>query len=152
MNLPSNSSTLQPVRIGYSLSLSGPVSENTKSARLAHQIWQEDINARGGLLGRSVQLVCIDDHGDASRVAGIYQDLLDNEQVDLIIGGYGTNTIGASLPLVMQRNKFLIGLMGLGANGNLKYPGYFAMIPTGITPNSALTEGFLSWQLPKILK
>jgi branched-chain amino acid transport system substrate-binding protein len=142
MNLSSNTSKSEPIRIGYSFSLSGPVAENTKSARLAHKIWEEDINTRGGLLGRKVELICIDDHGDAELVSGIYSDLLDKEKVDLVIGGYGTNTIGASLPLIIQRKKFLIGLMGLGVNGNLKYPGYFAMIPTGITPNSTLTEGF----------
>lgn len=142
MNLSSNTSKSESIRIGYSLSLSGPVAENTKSARLAHKIWEEDINARGGLLGRKVELICIDDHGDAEQVSGIYSELLDKEKVDLVIGGYGTNTIGASLPLIMQRKKFLISLMGLGVNGNLKYPGYFAMIPTGITPNSMLTEGF----------
>lgn len=152
MNLSLNTSKSEPIRIGYSLSLSGPVSENTKSARLAHQIWEEDINARCGLLGRKVQLICIDDHGDAQNVPGIYNELFDKEGVDLVIGGYGTNTIGASLPVIMQRKKFLIGLMGLGVNGSLKYPGYFAMIPTGPKPNSALTEGFFELaasQVPK---
>lgn len=142
MNLLSNSSNSEPIRIGYSLSLSGPVAENTKSAQLAHQLWKEDINSRGGLLGRQVKLICVDDHGDAQQVPGIYEDLLDNQRVDLVIGGYGTNTIGASLPVIMQRKKFLIGLMGLGVNGNIKYADYFAMIPTGPKPNSALTEGF----------
>jgi branched-chain amino acid transport system substrate-binding protein len=142
MNLSSNTSKTAPIRIGYSLSLTGPVAENTKSARLAHQIWEEDINSRGGLLGRKVQLICIDDYGDADRVAEIYNDLLDKEEVDLIIGGYGTNTIGASMPVIIERQKFLIGLMGLGVNGLLKYPRYFAMIPTGHNPNSTLTEGF----------
>nr|WP_208112366.1 amino acid ABC transporter substrate-binding protein [Pedobacter metabolipauper] len=131
-----------PIRIGYSLSLSGPVAENTKSARLAHQLWEEDINSKGGLLGRKVQLICIDDCGDASQVYGIYKRLLDEEKVDLLIGGYGTNTLKASLPLVIERNRILIGLMGLGVNGSLKYQNYFAMIPTGPSPNAALTEGF----------
>lgn len=138
------SSLTTPIRIGYSLSLSGPVAENTKAARLAHQIWQEDINSKGGLLGRKVELICIDDQGDASKVPGIYTGLLDKFKVDLVIGGYGTNTIGASMPLIMERKRFLIGLMGLGVNLNLHYPNYFAMIPTGPTPNPALTEGFFA--------
>jgi branched-chain amino acid transport system substrate-binding protein len=146
MNKASESKTTNslstPIRIGYSLSLSGPVAENTKAARLAHRIWEEDINSRGGLLGRKVELICVDDHGDASQVSGIYIQLLDKEHVDLVIGGYGTNTIGASMPVVIERNRFLIGLMGLGVNGNLHYPNYFAMIPTGPRPNPALTEGF----------
>ena len=133
-----------PIRIGYTLSLSGPLAESSKSARLAHQIWEEDINSRGGLLGRQVQLVCHDDKGDASQVANLYTQLLDKEKVDLIIGGYGTNTIAASMPLAIERKKILIGLMGLGVNLNLHYPNYFAMIPTGQKPNQALTEGFFA--------
>lgn len=141
-----------PIRIGYSLSLTGPVAENTKAVKLAHSIWEEDINAKGGLLGRRVELICYNDNGDPSQVANIYRRLLDEEKVDLVIGGYGTNTILASLPVVMERNRFIIGLMGLGVNLNLKYPNYFAMIPTGPKPNSTLTEGFFalaSSQTPK---
>ena len=134
--------TNKTIRIGYSLSLTGPVAENTKSAKLTHEIWEEDINSRGGLLGRRVELICIDDRGDASLVPDIYRDLIDKLHVDLVIGGYGTNTLAASLPVIMERERFLIGLMGLGVNLQQKYPNYFAMIPTGPHPNSALTEGF----------
>src|SRR5690554_3594515 len=134
-----------PIRIGYSLSLSGPVSENTKVARLAHQIWEEDINAQGGLLGRSVDLICLGDKGDPTETVAIYKDFLEKDKVDLIIGGYGTNTLSASIPTVMEQKKFLIGLMGLGVNEGLRYPNYFAVIPTGPTPNTSLTEGFFEF-------
>lgn len=142
--MTNSNETNNPIRIGYTLSLTGPVAENTKAVMLAHSIWQEDINNRGGLLGRKIELVCYNDNGEASQVADIYKKLLDEEKVDLVIGGYGTNTIAASMPVVMERNRFLIGLMGLGVNLNLKYPNYFAMIPTGPKPNSALTEGFFA--------
>lgn len=142
MSKQAKEKTNTPIRIGYSLSLTGPVAENTRSARLAHQLWEEDINSKGGLLGRKVQLICMDDHGDASLVPGIYRRLMDEEKVDLLIGGYGTNTIKAALPLVRQRNRLLIGLMGLGVNSIMQYEHYFAMIPTGPDPNAALTEGF----------
>ena len=81
-----------PIRIGYCLSLTGPVAGNSRSARLAHDIWREDINSRGGLLGRPVELICYDDHADASRVPGLYKRLMDEDKVDLVIGGYGTNS------------------------------------------------------------
>jgi branched-chain amino acid transport system substrate-binding protein len=141
MNATQNESNA-PVRIGYSLSLSGPVAENTKSARLAHRLWAEDINKKGGLLGRKVELICIDDKSDALLVPNIYRRLLDEEKVDLVIGGYGTNTLKASLPLIKERKRLLIGLMGLGVNAETQYENYFAMIPTGPDPNAALTEGF----------
>jgi branched-chain amino acid transport system substrate-binding protein len=133
---------LAPVRIGYCLSLTGPLADNGRSARLAHEIWREDINARGGLLGRPVEFVLYDDQGDASRVPGIYERLIDEDKVDLVIGGYGTNTLLPAMPLVMERQRFFVGLMGLGVNNVLAYPNYFAMIPTGPDPNAALTEGF----------
>jgi branched-chain amino acid transport system substrate-binding protein len=82
-----------PIRIGYCLSLTGPVAGNTQSARLAHRIWQQDVNRRGGLLGRPVELVCYDDQADASKVADLYRHLMDEDKVDLVIGGYGTNSL-----------------------------------------------------------
>jgi branched-chain amino acid transport system substrate-binding protein len=81
--------TAAPIRIGYCLSLTGPLAGNSRSARLAHDIWREDINRQGGLLGRPVDLVCYDDCADASLVPGIYQRLMDEDKVDLVIGGYG---------------------------------------------------------------
>src|SRR6476620_3205333 len=59
-------------------------------------------------------------------------------------GGYGTNTILSAMPLIMERQRFFVGLMGLGVNNALAYPNYFAMIPTGPDPNAALTEGFFA--------
>ncbi len=133
-----------PIRIGYCLSLTGPVADNSRSAQLAHAIWREDINRRGGLLGRPVELVCYDDLADASLVPGIYKRLIDEDQVDLVIGGYGTNTVLPAMPLIMERQRFFVGLMGLGVNNAFAYPNYFAMIPTGPDPNAALTEGFFA--------
>lgn len=134
--------TSGPIRIGYCLSLTGPLAGNSRSAQLAHKIWREDINRQGGLLGRPVELICYDDQADASRVPGIYKRLMDDDQVDLVIGGYGTSTLLPAMPLIMQRERFFVGLMGLGVNNALAYPNYFAMIPTGPDPNAALTEGF----------
>jgi branched-chain amino acid transport system substrate-binding protein len=133
-----------PIHIGYCLSLTGPVADNSRSARLAHEIWREEIDRRGGLLGRPVELVCYDDHADASRIPGIYKRLMDEVEVDLVIGGYGTNTLLPAMPLIMERQRFFVGLMGLGVNNALAYPNYFAMIPTGPDPNAALTEGFFA--------
>ncbi|MDQ0470021.1 ABC transporter substrate-binding protein [Labrys wisconsinensis] len=84
-----------PIRIGYCLSLTGPLASNSPSARLAHDIWREDVDRRGGLLGRPVELVCYDDRADASGVPGLYGRLMDEDKVDLVIGGYGTCVRGA---------------------------------------------------------
>lgn len=134
--------TIQPIRIGYGLSLTGPLASNGQAARLAHQIWADDINARGGLLGRKVELVCLDDETNPQLVAGLYKRLLDEEKVDLVIGGYGDNSVAPAMPLIMERNRYFIGLMALAVNATLNYPNYFVMIPTGPHPAAALTEGF----------
>lgn len=75
---------------------------------------------------------------------GLYKRLIDENKVDLVIGGYGTNTILAAMSVIIERQRFFVGLMGLGVNNALAYPNYFAMIPTGPDPNAALTEGFFA--------
>ena len=140
------------VRIGYCLSLSGPLASNGKTARLAHQIWQEDVNRKGGVLGRQVDMICLDDQTNPKLVPDIYKHLLDEEKVDLVIGGYGDNSVAPAMPLIIERNRFFIGLMALAVNASFNYPNYFVMIPTGPHPSEALTDGFFqiaSQQSPK---
>ena len=130
------------IRIGYCLSLSGPLASNGKTARLAHQLWEQDINRRGGLLGRKVETICIDDETNPELVPEIYKRLLDTEKVDLLVGGYGDNSVSPAMPLVIERSRYLVALMALAVNATANYPNYFAMIPTGPQPSVALTDGF----------
>ena len=134
----------KPIKIGYSLSLSGILAANGKTALSAHKLWEETINNKGGLLGRPVQLVCIDDQTNPNLVPEIYQKLLAGDQVDLLMGGYGDNSIKPAMPLIIEHKRFFVGLMGLAVNREFNYENYFAMIPTGPNPGVALTEGFFS--------
>jgi branched-chain amino acid transport system substrate-binding protein len=134
----------KPIKIGYSLSLSGILAANGKTALLAHKLWEENINNKGGLLGRPVKLVCVDDKTNPNLVPEIYQKLLTEEKTDLIMGGYGDNSIKPAMPLVIEHKRFFVGLMGLAVNQEFNYDSYFAMIPTGLNPGVALTEGFFS--------
>jgi len=131
-----------PLRVGYCLSLSGALASNGKTARLAHEIWREDVNARGGLLGRPVELVCLDDQTNPNLVVGLYTRLLDVDKVDLVVGGYGDNSVAPAMPLIIERHKFFVSLMALAVNAKFNYSRYFVMIPTGPRPHLALTEGF----------
>jgi branched-chain amino acid transport system substrate-binding protein len=131
-----------PLKIGYCLSLSGALASNGKTAQLAHKIWQENVNKNGGLLGRPVELVCLDDQTNPNLVADIYRRLLDVEKVDVVVGGYGDNSVAPAMPLIIERKKFFLGLMALAVNAKFHYPRYFVMIPTGPHPNTALTQGF----------
>ena len=132
----------EPIKIGYGISQTGGLAPNGKSALLAQKIWEEDINAKGGLLGRPVKLVYYDDQTNPATVPGIYTKLLDVDKVDLIIGGYGTNMLAPAMPVVIQKKKMLIGLFGLAVNSEFHYRDYFAMIPSGPAPKSAFTKGF----------
>ncbi len=134
----------QPIKIGYCLSLTGGLASNGRTARLAHQIWEQNVNRKGGLLGRPVQMICIDDETNPKLVPEIYSRLLNEEKVDLVIGGYGDNSVSPAMPLIIERKRYLVALMALAVNASLRYPNYFVMIPTGPRPNEALTEGFFN--------
>jgi branched-chain amino acid transport system substrate-binding protein len=133
--------TGEPVKIGYSMALTGGLAPNGRSALLAQKIWEEDTNAKGGLLGRPVKLIYYDDQTNPATVPGIYAKLLDVDKVDLIIG-YGTNLLASAMPIAMQRKKVFIGLLGTAVNSELHYPNYFSMMPTGPEPKTAITRGF----------
>jgi branched-chain amino acid transport system substrate-binding protein len=133
-----------PITIGYGISQTGGLAPNGKSALLAQKIWEEETNAKGGLLGRPVKLVYYDDQTNPASVPGIYAKLLDVDKVDLIIGGYGTNMLAPAMPIVIQRNKMFLGLFGLAVNSEFDYPKYFSMVPNGPQAKASVTEGFFA--------
>ena len=133
----------QPIKIGYSMAMTGGLAANGKSALLAQKIWEEEVNAKGGLLGRPVKLIFYDDQSSPAQVPGIYTKLLDVDKVDLIIGAYATAQIAPAMPIAIQKKKTLIGLMGLAVNSEFKYPNYFSMIPSGgANAKESFTKGF----------
>lgn len=104
----------EPLTIGLNLGQTGALAPNGKAALLAMQIWVEDTNAKGGLLGRPVKLITYDDQSNPALVPGIISKLLDVDHVDLLIGGNGTNMVAPALAVAMQRHLTLVGLFGLG--------------------------------------
>jgi branched-chain amino acid transport system substrate-binding protein len=132
----------QEIKIGFSMAMTGGLGPNGKSALLAHKIWAEDVNAKGGLHGRPVKLIYYDDQSNPSTVPGIYTKLLDVDKVDLVVGGYATAMLAPAMPIMIQRKKLFIGLLGLAVNSEFNYPNYFVMIPSGPDPKPAFTEGF----------
>src|SRR6202045_1761411 len=103
----------ESLKIGYGISQTGGLAPNGKSALLAQKIWEEDINAKGGLLGRPVKLIYYDNQSNPATVPAIYQKLLDVDKADIISGGDGTNMLAAAMPVIIQKQKVLIGLFGL---------------------------------------
>src|SRR5215469_637969 len=144
---PASARTGQPIRIGYSMALTGGLAPNGKSALLAQKIWEEDINAKGGVLGRPVKLIYYDDKSAPAEVPAIYTKLLDVDKVDLLMGAYATAQLAPAMPIVIARKKLLIGLLGLAVNSEFNYPNYFAMIPSGPVPKPAFTRDFFALAL-----
>jgi branched-chain amino acid transport system substrate-binding protein len=131
----------EPIKIGFSMALTGPLAANGKQTLLGMKIWEEEANAKGGLNGRPVKLVYYDDQSNPSTVPGIYTKLLDVDKVDLVISGYATNMIAPAMPVVMAKKKTFISLFGLDVNSEFKYKNYFSVLPTGPKTKESFTEG-----------
>jgi branched-chain amino acid transport system substrate-binding protein len=139
---PGKSQTGNPIKVGFSMALTGAVAANGKVVLAALELWRDDVNAKGGLLGRPVELVYYDDQSNPANVPGIYTKLMSVDKVDLLIGPYATNMIAPAMPLIMQQNKMTIGLLGVGINRHFKYPKYFSMLPLGPGGVNEFSDGF----------
>jgi branched-chain amino acid transport system substrate-binding protein len=133
-----------PIKVGFSLGLTGANAPNGGQLLLALQIWRDDLNAKGGLLGRPVELIYYDDQTNPSNETTIYSKLINVDKVDLLLGPYGTNQISAALPTLAQRNLTTIGMLGTAANAGLHYKNYFSMIPLGPDPKREFSRGFFA--------
>jgi branched-chain amino acid transport system substrate-binding protein len=131
----------EPIKIGFSVSLTGGLASSGKAHLLSKQIWTEEINARGGVLGRPIKLVYYDDQTNASTVPGIYAKLIDVDKVEILMGA-ATNLIVAAMPLIMERKKMVMVLLALGSNAEFKYPRYFQNSPFGPDPKGVLSSAF----------
>src|SRR5215831_6633819 len=131
----------EPIKIGFSVSLTGGLASSGKAHLLSKQIWAEEINARGGLLNRPVKLVYYDDQTNAATVPGIYAKLIDVDKVDLVMGA-ATNLIVAAMPQIIQRKRMVMVLLALGSNAEFKYPKYFQSAPFGPDPKGVLSNAF----------
>jgi branched-chain amino acid transport system substrate-binding protein len=118
----------QPIQIGMGVAQTGALAGGGKAALLALRMWVEDVNARGGMLGRKVELIAYDDQSNPSTTPGIYAKLLDIDKVDLIIAPYGTVPTAPILPLVKQRNLLLMGNFSFGVN-KVQHDMYFNNAP-----------------------
>ncbi len=130
-----------PIKIGLSLSLTGATAPAGKQVQVGLEIWRDHVNARGGLLGRPVELVYYDDQANPANAPGIYAKLMGVDKVDLLIGPYSTNVIAAALPAIIQSKRMTIGIFGLGANKEYKYAKYFSMNSQGASPRN-YSRGF----------
>jgi branched-chain amino acid transport system substrate-binding protein len=132
----------EALKIGFSMAETGPLAGTGKSALLAMTMWAEDVNAKGGILGRQVKLIHYDDQSNTANVPAIYAKLIDIDKVDLINSGYATPIIAATIPIAMQHDMVLIGFFGLACNAKFKYDKYFGIFPAGEKPALSILQPF----------
>jgi len=137
-------SAAEPIKVGFSMALTGSVAQNGKQLLLALELWRDDVNAKGGLLGRPVELVYYDDQSNPSTVPGIYTKLISVDKVDLLLGPYATNMVAAAMPVIMEHNKTTISMLAVTVNRHFHYPRYFSMLSTGPGGVKAFSQGFFA--------
>jgi branched-chain amino acid transport system substrate-binding protein len=129
----------QPIRVGIGIAQTGPLAGGGKAALLALRMWVEDVNARGGLLGRKLELIAYDDQSSPATTPGIYAKLLDIDKVDLIIAPYASVPTAPIMPLVKQRHLLLMGNFSFGVN-KVGHDMYFNNAPWNDA--ASWTDGF----------
>jgi branched-chain amino acid transport system substrate-binding protein len=130
----------QPIKIGMSMPQTGPLGGGGKAALLALNMWVEDVNAKGGMLGRKVELISYDDQGNPALTPGIYSKLLDIDKVELLIAPYATVPTAPLMPMVKQRGLLLMGNFSFQVNHTVKHDMWFNNAPWGDAAN--WFEGF----------
>lgn len=122
----------QPIKIGHSMALTGTLGGGGKGALIGLQLWVEDVNAKGGLLGRKVELITYDDQSNPATTPGIYTKLLDVDKVDLLIAPYATVPTAPLMPLVKQRGKLLMGNFSFQVNSTVHHDMWFNNAPWNV--------------------
>jgi branched-chain amino acid transport system substrate-binding protein len=137
----------EPIKIGFGMAMTGPLAANGKMSLLAMKVWEEDVNAKGGLLGRPVKLIYYDDQSNPGTVPGIYTKLLDVDKVDFAVSPYASTQIAPAMPIMIQKKRLYLSLFGTGINDEFNYDRYFSMLPTGPNPKPSFTTGFFKLAL-----
>lgn len=104
ISFAAQSSTNRAITVGASLPLGGPelFAEDGLRQLLAYRMWQDEVNAAGGLLGREVDLIVYDDANDPDEAVSAYRKLIRDDQVDLLLGNYGSGLARVTIPVVEE--------------------------------------------------
>src|ERR671912_706637 len=129
------------VKIGMSMPQTGSLGAGGQAALVALRLWVDDVNQRGGLLNRQVELIAYDDQTNPANVPGIYTKLLDVDKVDLLIAPYGTVPTAPIMPMVKQRNLLLMGNFSFQVNAKIQHDMWFNNAPWNDA--SSWSDGFI---------
>ena len=129
------------VKIGMSMPQTGSLGAGGQAALVALRLWVDDVNQRGGLLNRKVELIAYDDQTNPANVPGIYTKLLDVDKVDLLIAPYGTVPTAPIMPMVKQRGLLLMGNFSFQVNAKVQHDMWFNNSPWNDA--SSWSDGFI---------
>ena len=130
-----------PIKIGMTMAQTGGLAGGGKASLLGIEIWRDDVNVRGGLLGRKVELVVYDDKSSAAETPAIYSKLLDVDKVDILFAPYATVPTAPIMPLVKQRGLLLMGNFSFQVNSKVGHDMWFNNAPWG--PADSWAAAFL---------
>jgi branched-chain amino acid transport system substrate-binding protein len=131
-----------PIKVGMTLALTGAGAPAGKMIQAAIEIWRDDVNAKGGLIGRPVEVIIYDDQSNPANVPNLYTKLISVDKADLLLGPYGTNYVAPVMPTIIQNKKLLISYTAIGINDQYKYDKYFSMVPIGSDGVNGFSKGF----------
>jgi branched-chain amino acid transport system substrate-binding protein len=131
---PSSEPSGDPIVIGSTLSLTGGLAPTAAIHKVAGDLFVERLNANGGLLGRPVEWLVLDDESTPDRAAALYERLITEDGVDLIVGPYGTGNITAAMQ-VAERYGYVFPQHTGSLTYAFSYECQFPAWPTGRNPN-----------------
>lgn len=126
-----------PVRVGSTLALTGPLSATALVHKLVGEIYVEDLNSRGGLLGRKVEWIVKDDQSKPDVARTLYEQLVTSDKVDLLMGPYATGAILSAIGVAQRYNKMLIHHT-MGVPSLAKYDMHFPAWSLGPNPGTTV--------------
>jgi len=130
----------EPVRVGLSLGLTGTYAEPARMQMRAYRLWEQEVNERGGLSGRPVKMVIVDDESDPARAAAAYENLIRVQRVDLVVGPYSSAITAAVAPVV---DKFGYPMLAAGAAADGIWRQGYRNVFGMLTPASKYSVGML---------
>jgi branched-chain amino acid transport system substrate-binding protein len=136
--LATPSSAADPIKIGIALSMTGNLADSADHYRNAIELWRDQVNGRGGLLGRPIELLIYDERSDPATAARLYEKLITDDKVDLLVAPWGSAST-ATASAVAEKHKRLIINAG-GASEKIQQRGFRYTVQTA-SPISAYAEG-----------
>jgi ABC-type branched-subunit amino acid transport system substrate-binding protein len=144
-----------PIRIGSTLALTGPLATTALTHKLVGEIYLEQLNARGGLLGRKVEWILKDDQSKPELARTLYEQLITSDKVDLLMGPYATGAILSAMGVAQRYNKVLVhhtfGIPSL-AKYDMQFPAWsLGSDPGNTIPNTLFDALAASPKPPKTI-